>query len=397
MPNYQYSALSETGSRVTGKLLAKDLHELDLLVTGLGLELITARKKIIELRPFRVSDSELAIFCFQIEQMLSSGFTLHSALKELAGQQRKAMLVIVQQLIIDIQNGSALSKAFSRYPTIFDPVFINLIRVAELSGQTSKVFTQLGQIYQWQDQVKKQIKKMLINPLFTLAIVTLASIFLLTFLVPQLAQFLNQLHRELPLITKIILSLSNALNQCSITTWLLVSAALSILFSVILTSKSVKILMMQILLSMPYLGLIYQKLLVIDFLKRYVLLIENAIPLDEAILICSEGVNNANLQKKLLNIYEQIRFGRTISEAFASQNIFPILMIQMISMGEKSGDINQALTRLLNLYESEIDGQVNALIKLTEPLMTLILGALLSLLMMGILTPIYQSFEQFNF
>lgn len=397
MPNYHFSALSEKDGRVTGKMLAKDLSELELLVSGLGLQLLKANKKIIDIKPFRVSDIELAIFCFQIEQMLSSGFTLHSALKELANHKKKSMLVIVQQLIIDIQNGCSLSKAFSRYPTIFDSVFINLIKVAELSGQASKVFAQLGQIYQWQDQVKKQIRKMMINPLFTLAIVLFASIFLLTFLVPQLAQFLNQLHGELPLITRIILSISRILNQSSTISLLFATALIVGTVRFLLSRVMIKNLLIQLFLKTPYLGPLYQKILVIDFLKRYVLLIENSMPLDEAILICSEGVNNTNLQKKLLNIYEQIRLGKSISEAFASQHIFPLLMIQMIGMGEKSGDINQALKKLLILYEGEIDSQVNALIKLTEPVMTLILGALLSLLMIGILTPIYQSFEQFNF
>ncbi len=397
MPVYQYSALDQVQHRVAGRMMARDESELEQQLLGLNQYLIAASIVKAQHTDIRLSDLQRAWICFQLEQLLMSGLNIQFALRELAQTKNKTLSRIFQQLLVDIEYGNSLSGAMSKLAKVFDRIAVSVVQAGEKSGELSAVFSQLGRRYQWQHQVKKQCQKILIYPLITLSVVMLTSLFLMIFLVPQLAQFLHELKQDLPWITRQILALSNFLNSLTIQhlSWLIPIAIF--LRYVLSRVRVLKTFLHQITLKLPFFGEIYKKILILRMLKCFLLLQRNTVSLHESILICSHVMDNAVMAEKLANITRQIEYGYPLSSAFEQQKIFPEILIRMLRMGEQTGEWQHGLLKLVELYEAEVDAAINQLIQLSEPLMTLILGLLLSVVMMGILSPIYQSFEHFGF
>ena len=397
MPVYQYSALDQVQRRVAGRMMARDESELEQQLLGLNQYLIAASIVKAQHTDIRLSDLQRAWICFQLEQLLMSGLNIQFALRELAQTKNKTLSRIFQQLLVDIEYGNSLSGAMSKLAKVFDRIAVSVVQAGEKSGELSAVFSQLGRRYQWQHQVKKQCQKILIYPLITLSVVMLTSLFLMIFLVPQLAQFLHELKQDLPWITRQILALSNFLNGLTIQQlrWLIPIAIF--LRYVLSRVRVLKTFLHQITLKLPFFGEIYKKILILRMLKCFLLLQRNTVSLHESILICSHVMDNAVMAEKLANITRQIEYGYPLSSAFEQQKIFPEILIRMLRMGEQTGEWQHGLLKLVELYEAEVDAAINQLIQLSEPVMTLILGLLLSVVMMGILSPIYQSFEHFGF
>lgn len=397
MPVYQYSALDQVQHRVAGRMMARDESELEQQLLGLNQYLIAASIVKAQHTDIRLSDLQRAWICFQLEQLLMSGLNIQFALRELAQTKNKTLSRIFQQLLVDIEYGNSLSGAMSKLAKVFDRIAVSVVQAGEKSGELSAVFSQLGRRYQWQHQVKKQCQKILIYPLITLSVVMLTSLFLMIFLVPQLAQFLHELKQDLPWITRQILALSNFLNSLTIQhlSWLIPIAIF--LRYVLSRVRVLKTFLHQITLKLPFFGEIYKKILILRMLKCFLLLQRNTVSLHESILICSHVMDNAVMAEKLANITRQIEYGYPLSSAFEQQKIFPEILIRMLRMGEQTGEWQHGLLKLVELYEAEVDAAINQLIQLSEPVMTLILGLLLSVVMMGILSPIYQSFEHFGF
>ena len=397
MPVYQYSAINHAHHRTTGRMMARDESELEQQLLGLNQYLIAASIVKAQHTDIRFSDLQRAWICFQLEQLLMSGLNIQFALRELAQTKNKTLSRIFQQLLVDIEYGNSLSGAMSKLAKVFDRIAVSVVQAGEKSGELSAVFSQLGRRYQWQHQVKKQCQKILIYPLITLSVVMLTSLFLMIFLVPQLAQFLHELKQDLPWITRQILALSNFLNSLTIQhlSWLIPIAIF--LRYVLSRVRVLKTFLHQITLKLPFFGEIYKKILILRMLKCFLLLQRNTVSLHESILICSHVMDNAVMAEKLANITRQIEYGYPLSSAFEQQKIFPEILIRMLRMGEQTGEWQHGLLKLVELYEAEVDAAINQLIQLSEPVMTLILGLLLSVVMMGILSPIYQSFEHFGF
>ncbi len=397
MPVYQYSAINHAHHRTTGRMMARDESELEQQLLGLNQYLIAA--SIVKTRTIdiRLSDLQRAWICFQLEQLLMSGLNIQFALSELAQTKNKTLSRIFQQLLVDIEYGNSLSAAMAKLGKVFDQIAVSVVKAGEKSGELSSVFSQLGRRYQWQNQVKKPCQKILIYPLMTLSVVMLTCLFLLIFLVPQLAQFLNDLKQDTPWLTRQILAFSSFINSLTLQQlgWL-IPIALAVRL-ILLKVGALKNFSNQIILNLPFFGLIYKKILILRMIKCFLLLQRNTVSLHESILICSHVIDNPIMQDKLANITQQIEHGYPLSSAFERQKIFPEILIRMLRMGEQTGEWQHGLAKLVEMYEAEVDSAINKIIQISGPLMTLVLGILLSVVMMGILSPIYQSFDHFSF
>lgn len=396
MATFNYRAIDQTGRYAQGQIDAINEVDLEIRLERMGLDLITFKSTEKSKKAFtqnKVSNRDLVMFCFQLEQLTSAGVPMLEGLNDLRESTTNPFFQkVLGALAGDVEAGKMLSQALAEHPDVFDEVFVNLVAAGEQTGQLPAVFDNLSNTLKWQDELLGQTKRLLAYPLFVLVVVMAAVTFLMIYLVPEMVKFLNSLGQELPLNTRILIFISNAF----VNYWWLILAipivVISGLAAYIRQSAEARYRFDYIKLKLPLTGEILHKIIMARFARYFALMYQTGIPILQAIKTCENIVGNRVIADALSRVHAQINAGDSMSDSFHNAGLFPPLVVRMIKVGENTGALDKSLLNVSYFYDRDVNEQMQKMLKLLEPALTVVLGLILAFIMMSVLGPVYDSF-----
>jgi type IV pilus assembly protein PilC len=398
MKTFQYRAIDQIGRQIKGRMEAHNITDLETRLCRIGLDLTIAKstkRMVFTFVKHKVSHRDLVLFCFQLEQLMTAGVPMLEGLSDLtAATENIGFKKVLGAVSASVEGGKTLSQSLAAHPDMFDEVFIHMVRAGEQTGELPTVFNHLCQTLKWQDAMFAQLKRLLSYPLFILIVVMAAVTFLMIFLVPELIKFMQSIGQALPWNTKVLVSISNAFVHYW---WLMVAlpmVVISLLALWVSRSQSAHYTIDRIKLNLPILGEILNKIIMARFARYFSLLYRTGIPILTAIKTCEDIVGNRVIASALHSIHDSIHAGHTMSDSFKEADLFPSLVIRMISVGERSGGLDQALMNVSYFYDRDVEERLQKMLTMMEPALTVILGLLLLFIMAAVLGPVYQSFSQ---
>jgi type IV pilus assembly protein PilC len=394
MAAFEYKAIDKSGRSARGKLDAANEIDLELRLRKMGLDLITTRllrSHTPTLASGSITRQDLITFCFDLEQISRAGIPILEGLRDLReGMENPRFREILTSVLEDIEGGKTLSQALSGFPRVFNNVFVSLIRAGELAGTLTEVFENLGGTLKWQDELISQTRRLLVYPTMVLVVVLAVLMFLLLYLVPQVTTLLKTMGLELPLQTRVLIWIS----QFTASYWplmlLLPVAAAAVTTFMVRTNPRGQYFFDYVVLHLPIVGVILQKIILARFANFFALMYRSGITILDAVRTSEEIVDNRYVADGIQRAGQQINAGESLSEAFQNLGMFPPLVIRMLRVGESTGALDNALMNITYFYNRDVRDSVDKALKLLEPALTLVLGALLALILFSVLTPVYD-------
>ncbi|HWH46912.1 MAG TPA: type II secretion system F family protein [Burkholderiales bacterium] len=394
MAAFEYKAVDKSGRSARGKLDAANEIDLELRLRKMGLDLITTRllrSHTPTLASGSITRQDLITFCFDLEQISRAGIPILEGLRDLReGMENPRFREILTSVLEDIEGGKTLSQALSAFPRVFNNVFVSLIRAGELAGTLTEVFENLGSTLKWQDELISQTRRLLVYPTMVLVVVFAVMMFLLLYLVPQVTTLLKTMGLALPLQTRVLIWIS----QFTASYWplmlLLPVAAVTVISFMVRTNPRGQYFLDYVILHLPIVGGILQKIILARFANFFALMYRSGITILDAVRTSEEIVANRYVADGIQRAGQQINAGESLSEAFQNLGMFPPLVIRMLRVGESTGALDNALMNITYFYNRDVRDSVDKALKLLEPTLTLVLGALLALILFSVLTPVYD-------
>ncbi len=394
MPAFEYKAIDKAGRSTRGKLDAANEIDLELRLRKMGLDLITTRllrSHTPTLAGGNITRQDLITFCFDLEQISRAGIPILEGLRDLReGMDNPRFRELLTSVLEDIEGGKTLSQALAAFPRVFNTVFVSLIRAGELSGTLTEVFENLGATLKWQDELISQTRRLLVYPTMVLVVVLAVMMFLLLYLVPQVTALLKTMGLELPLQTRVLIWISGFTADYWPLMLLLPVVATAVVSFMVRTNPRGQYLFDYVILHLPIVGVILQKIILARFANFFALMYRSGITILDAVRTSEEIVANRYVADGIQRAGQQINAGESLSEAFQNLGMFPPLVIRMLRVGENTGALDTALMNVTYFYNRDVRDSVDKALKLLEPTLTLVLGTLLALILYSVLTPIYD-------
>lgn len=339
----------------------------------------------------------------QLSTLLHAGMPLVPALSALVEQlqcpanpnriRRKAaqdpLAQVVEHIRDSVNEGSSLAEALSRYPGLFSPLFINMVAAGERSGALEEVLSRLADILERQVQLLGKVKSAVAYPVMMAAVAVGVVIFLLSYVVPNITQLFVKMNQQLPLPTRLLMGVSNAVQ-----TWFIPVLALPCVLAMgvygLNKTRDGKQRMDRIRLALPLFGPLLLKLEVARLTRTLGTCLKSGIPVTTAMEIARRVVQNQVVADAVGRIEERIHRGETIANAVRSTGMFPPVVFHLLATGQMTGSIENAMTDIAEMYETEVENSVRTLTTLLEPLILLVMGAVVGFIVLSVLLPIYQ-------
>lgn len=398
MAMYSYQSMDASGKMVRGLMDAANMPDLELRLKRMELDLIDC--KPAEQRTFtfgsrKITRKDLINFCFHMEQLTGAGVPILEGLADLRDSlEQPRFREVIADMIENIEGGSQLSEAMMRHPQIFDKTMSSLIMAGEQTGRISEVFKNLSESLKWQDELSSQTKKIIMYPAFVGTIVLGVTFFLMIYLVPQLTGFITNMGQELPLHTKALIFVSNIFVHY----WYLVLSlpiALFITLKIALkSSERARYLADVYKLRLWMIGPVLHKIILARFVTFFALMYASGITILDCIKLSEEIVNNRMIARGLKQAGQLIAEGQGVTTAFQMTGMFPPLIIRMLKVGEATGSLDTALRNVGYFYNRDVKEMIERVQALIEPIMTVLLGALLGWVMISVLGPIYDTISK---
>ena len=403
MAKYFYTAKSLKGEEKSGVLEAKDIHQLAkklreqsfiLIKAETGEEAAKKRKFAISLPFGGVGLKEKMFFARNLQVMVASGLPLPRAIETLSSQTKskkfqKALLNIKE----DIVKGKSFSEALSIYPDIFSELFLNMVKVGEEAGTLDEVLKILAQQMEKENTLKSKIMGAMLYPAVIIVAMLGIGILMLVMVVPQLAATFKELEIELPATTKFVMGLATFLVE----KWYLVILILVFFIFFFLQAKRTKrgkATIDALLLKLPIISPIIRKTNAAQTVRTLSSLITSGVPIVRALDIVSGTLGNVYFKKAISEAAERVRKGEKLSEALKPyQDIYSLTVIQMIAVGEETGETSNILEKLADFFEEEVGRATENLASVIEPVIMLIIGAAVGFFAISMIQPMYSMLQ----
>jgi len=334
--------------------------------------------------------TSLVDFTRQMGIMINAGLSLVDALGIIREQTRdQNQKLVVSRIETYIKSGSPLSQALQDLPDSFPNYYVSLIKAGESSGKLDDVFLRLAENLEKSREFRGKVVGALIYPIIIILAIVVVAFIMMTFVLPQLLELYENFDIDLPASTRLIIGMSDFMSKF----WPLIIVAVA--FSVISVRQffkrpaNRKILDMY-LIKVPVFGDILQKSILVETTRTLSILIQSGVPLLEAITIVKRTTSNVLYQDAFADVYDDIEKGRSLGEALSDTNIFPAIFVQMTSVGERTGKLDDTLMRLSRYFQMESELAIKTATTLIEPAILVILGLGVGFLITSILTPIYN-------
>lgn len=401
MPVYEYKALNKKGKSCKGQIDADSESKARSKLKNSGkypisLQESLGRGKSSRQGPFgkslfeRIKSDDIHVVTRQLATLLGAGIPLINALASLIEQSSNpALKRVLAQVRDSVNEGSTLTSALSQHPKLFSNIYINMVRSSEASGSLDVVLERLADFGENQKALQAKFKAALVYPIFMAVIGIGILFFLITYIVPNITRIFTDMERVLPLPTRILILASDLLRDYW---WLgvLLCIAFYALIRLLLAQKSGRRLWDRIKLTFPIIGSVNKKIILARFASTLGSLLKSGVPLITSLQIVSSLVNNQLIGKVIDEAIEKIEKGKSMSSALEASVWFPPLFLQMISVGEQSGQLEAMLDKVATAYEREVESSIMGMTALIEPIMISSMGLAVGFVVLSILLPIFE-------
>ena len=390
---YNYKAMSADGRMVFGRIDAINPLDLEMRLRRMDLDFVTGEPvaRGAMFARTKVTRSELITFCFHLEQLARAGVPIVESLADLRDSlENPRCREVIASLGESIEGGKPLSGALAEHPSVFDEVFVSLIRSGEETGTLPDVLGSMVESLKWQDELSAQTKKLIMYPAFLAVVVTAVTLFMMVYLVPQMAGFIKTTGSEMPTQTRVLLAVSDFFVKF----WYV---ALSVpivlvvgLVAAVRTSSAARRRFDGFKLRIPYIGEILRKIILSRFASVFAMMYRSGITILDSIKSCEDIVGNVVVRDALRRVGALIGEGQNVTAAFQSTGLFPPLVIRMLRVGESTGGLDKALANVSYFYNRDVKESIERVQAMIEPMMTVIIGLILGWIMLAVLGPIYD-------
>lgn len=390
-----YRAVTKDGKTVRGIVDAKDVKEAASYLRSrdlLPVQISAKNTKKSGIFPFlnKANNSNLVFFTRQLSSMLSSGLTLIQSLRILKDQiQSDAMEEIIGGIIADIEEGKSFSTAIEKYPAFFSSVYVSLIKASETSGLLDKILSRLADNLEKQQKLKSTIRGALLYPTIVVLGMVAVMTIMMIFVIPQLSVLYENLNIPLPLPTLIVMGISNFV----ITFWpFIIGVSFLGVFTFRRWHKTTegKLVIDDLVLKIPIFGKLISQSILTEFTRTFGLLVGSGALVIEALNRSSDVAGNIIYKNAILGLSSRVEKGMTVKDAMTQYTLFPQILIEMVSVGEQTGKLDESLLRVSEYFEREVEQTVKTLTTAMEPFIMVCLGAAVAFLIISVITPIYN-------
>lgn len=394
MGTFKYVAKDAESRNVTGKITADNkeavieaLRKRKLII----ISVIEEKVKSAGTRAFqskKVKGEEIVLFARQLATMVDAGIPILQALDALGDQVShplfKKVIVSVKE---DIQHGSSLSAAFAKQSAVFDPLFINMVKVGETGGVLSAILERISGYLEKTLKLQRKVKAALIYPAVVVSMAIIITIVLLVKVVPTFAGIYDSFGQELPAMTSILINVSDILKKYL---FVVIGAIGLVCFFMARWHKTEKggLILDSALLKMPLFGELLRKVAISRFSRTLATLIQSGVPILESLTIVGKTIGNKLLEKVVDEVKNAVREGESLAVPLVRSSVFPPMVTRMIAVGEKSGQLEKMLLKISEFYDDQVDAAVEGLTSIIEPLIIGVLGIVIGFIVIALFMPI---------
>ena len=338
----------------------------------------------------KVSKKELAVFTRQFATMIDAGLPLVQCLDILGMQQENdGFKKVILRVKEDVESGSTFADALGKHPRVFDDLFVNLVSAGEVGGILDTILARLAAYIEKAMKLGKQIKSAMVYPSTILAVAVIVTVVLLLYVIPIFGNMFADFGQALPVPTQIVLALSGYTRKyflVAIMFVVLVVFAIRWYYRQETGRRNID----RLLLRLPILGDLIRKIAVARFARTLATMVASGVPILEGMDIVAKSAGNKIIEEAVMKARTSISEGKTISEPLAQSKVFPIMVTQMVGVGEATGALDAMLTKIADFYDDEVDAAVGALTSLLEPMLMIFLGVVIGGLVIAMYLPIFK-------
>lgn len=405
MATFKYRVRDKSGKSIAGTIDAPNVQMAGDQLYTLGYfpisieeigEAISLDLSALLTRFQKVKLDELIVFSQQLSTLYKAGLPLLSGLESITQQvKNKKFKMTLEEVRKQVEGGSTLHGAMSKYPEVFSTIYVNMVRAGEASGMLGEALDRFITLSDREIRTQQRVKEATRYPKIVILSLTVAFAVLLTFVIPRFAQIFAQFKTPLPLPTRIMIGINTVFQNY----WylvLIVVFGIPILLRRYLRTESGRYFWDRLKLRIPVFGPIFLKIALSRFAYTFAMLNRSGIPILQTLEITSTTINNINLSQSIEEISRNVREGRSLADAMRETEKFTPLIIQMVSVGESSGTLESMLMRITEYYDIEVDNLIKKMSTYIEPFLTLFLGVVVLFLALAVFLPWWNMAKLFR-
>jgi type IV pilus assembly protein PilC len=412
MPTYKFEALDTTGGEVKDTISALSEEEAQQKIKQMGYfvtkitELIDAKKKRDKgkkegqrrrkrrtLTIGGVSNKQLCTFTRQFSVLQDAGLPVLRSLKILEGQMKNGVLKnALYDVVEDVESGSTLSEAFAKHPKCFDRLYVNMIKAGEAGGALEVIMQRLADFKERAQSLKRRIIGAMVYPIAVITVAILILTFIMIYIIPKFEKIFKDFDMKLPWLTEQLMATS----RWFVNYWYvipLIPLSIWLLIKLIRLSRIGNYILDRIYLWIPVIGTIIEKSVVARTMRTLGTLVSSGVPILEALSIVRDTTSNAVFERMYLRVYESIREGETIAQPLKESRLVDDMVVNMIDVGEETGELDTMLNKIADVYDEEVNVLVESLISLLEPIMIVVLGGIVGTIVIALFLPMIKLME----
>ena len=390
MKTFEYIAFDNHEKKTRGILSAENSREAQNILEKRDLIPLKIKISSKNISNLKINSRQLSVFTKQLASLLAAGTPLEKTLQILSNQTNDRKISQLTTLLLeDIQSGQTLSFAMSKFPKIFNNIYTSAILAGESSASLPSIFSDLSEFIDKEEKIKSQVTSALVYPILLLGVSLLVIYALVSLVLPQVVEQFLSTNIELPLLTKILLSLSNVFPLFLLAIVLLIITSL-IFFRTNLMSESFKIRISSFLLKIPLFGSLILFNQTARFCSSMHLMTSAGLNTVDSLQIAKDTFTNKCLKSEIEFIIKRVLSGSSISHAFSQSKVFPNVFIQLIASGDVGSQISQMFKNIHIFLNEEVEAKRNIMLTLLQPLVILFMGVFVMLIVMAIMLPLLQ-------
>ena len=411
MATYKFEAMDTSGGEVKDSIEASNEEEAQQKIRQMGYfvtrltEVATKKKKDkskkAEGRRKKgkvmtiggVSTKQLVTFTRQFSTLQDAGLPVLRSLKILEGQMKPGSLKnALIDVVDDVESGSTLSEAFGKHPKCFDRLYVNMVKAGEAGGALEVILRRLAEFKEKAQSLARRIKGAMVYPCVVIFVAVAILSFIMIFIIPKFEKIFEDFRMKLPWITEMLIGVS----RWFVRFWYvlpLFPVAIWLILKLIRLNRAGAYILDKIKLSLPVSGQIVEKTVVARTMRTLGTLIASGVPILEALAIVRETSMNVVFEEAYQRVYESIREGETIAQPLKESRLVDDMVVNMIDVGEETGDLDTMLNKIAEVYDEEVDVLVESLISLLEPIMIVVLGFIVGTIVIALFMPLLALLE----
>ena len=402
MPSFAYQAKDATGKSVNGvieaeneRVLRAKLREMNYYVTGITQKQTTGLNTDIGQifsRLQGVNEQALVVFARQFATMINAGLAMVRCLDVLSVQTEDGVLKpVITAVRREVEGGSTLAAALGKFPKVFSPLFVNMVRAGELGGILDDVLNRLATFLEKDFNLKKKVKSAMTYPAVILVMAVLIVMFLVIFIMPTFVELFNGMQMTLPVPTKILIAFTNGARNPYVFGPVIVLAIIGfILFNRYTSTQVGRRQYDAFKLKLPVFGMLIRKVAISRFCRTLGTLLQSGVPIMQALEIVGKASGNEVIAETVNKVRESVREGESIAVPLQLSGLFPPLVTQMVAVGEETGNLDGMLSKISDFYDTEVEYMLASLTSLLEPILILVMGFIVGFIVVSVFLPLYQ-------